>query len=180
MAVRKELLTPQTGCGCDASLSVFSDGPPGSSLSCLEEEEGDARPTSVSLAPAGHPELSHVPLRARPSTRGWVVAGAGHVFSVWPIWGVATSSRAEASEVQVVLWRGSGVRVREGGSLHWHETAFFYQWHYCSNSIIYIRLLILLFHVAVFDYQWLGFLIIRFVLILCKLLIIAKVFDLVR
>lgn len=62
MAVSEELSTPQIGSGCGASLSAFPDGPPGSSLSCLEEEEGDTRPTSVSLAPAGHPELSHVPL----------------------------------------------------------------------------------------------------------------------
>lgn len=69
------------------SLSVrVPRGPPGSSLSCLEEEEGDARPTSVSLAPAGHPELSHVPLRARPPTRGGVVARARHVLPVGAVW----------------------------------------------------------------------------------------------
>lgn len=118
----KELLAPQPGRGSDASLSAFPDGPPGSSLFYLEEEEGDARPTRVSLAPAGHPELSHVPLRARPSTRGGVVARARHVVSVWPIWGVATSSRAESSEVQVVLWRVTSVRAREWAPGNGHGT----------------------------------------------------------
>lgn len=58
----------------------------------LEEEEGDAGTACISLAPSGHPELSHVPLRARPPAGGRVISWARQVVSVGAVWWVPSSS----------------------------------------------------------------------------------------